>query len=339
MNALFRERYRCNPTELRRGVSAGDGAGSVVLRVPYHPPYAWKVMLGFLAPRAIEGLEEVQMEEVQMDGIRGEGGLYRRTISVASGDLSASRDGWVSVSCDEKTSSLRAEVSLSLVPVLGRVVARVKQFFDTACRPEDVERTLGAMTEICPGLRVPGCFDPFEMAARAVLGQQITVQAARTLARRLTEALGEKVTTPFQGLRRAFPTPRKLLLTDDETLGRLGIIRTRRNAIRALAELTLSGGLAPQADIEGQVRALKDLPGVGEWTAQYIALRALSWPDAFPHTDYAVKAAMRDFFLSETATPGEILERAEAWRPWRAYATMFLWRKHGEETQKRREQR
>jgi AraC family transcriptional regulator of adaptative response / DNA-3-methyladenine glycosylase II len=218
------------------------------------------------------------------------------------------------------------EVSLSLVPVLSRVVARVKRLFDTACRPEILERTLGAMTEICPGLRVPGSFDAFEMAVRAVLGQQITVQAARTLARRLTETLGAHVDTPFSGLSRVFPTPRKILQSDDATLGGLGIVRTRQRAIRALAELALNGGLEPRADIGEQIRGLKELPGVGEWTAQYIAMRTLSWPDAFPHTDYAIKAAMQD----TAATPGEILERAEAWRPWRAYAAMFLWREYGE---------
>jgi AraC family transcriptional regulator of adaptative response / DNA-3-methyladenine glycosylase II len=336
MNALFRERYRCNPTELRRGTPA-DGAGSVVLRVPYHPPYAWRAMLDFLAPRTIEGAEEVRLEEAPAEEGRagknriqtGPGGIYRRAVSVMSGDSSC--DGWFSVSNDENASALRVEASISLVPVLGRVVARIKRLFDTACRPEEVEGTLGAMTEICPGLRVPGSFDSLEMAARAVLGQQITVQAARTLARRLTEALGESVETPFPGLRRVFPTPRKILLAGDGALGGLGIVRTRQRAILALAELALSGGLEPRADIGEQIRGLKELPGVGDWTAQYIAMRALSWPDAFPHTDYAVKAAMKDM----ATTPGEILARAEEWRPWRAYAAMFLWRRHGEETRKK----
>jgi AraC family transcriptional regulator of adaptative response / DNA-3-methyladenine glycosylase II len=338
MNALFRERYRCNPTELRRGASEDD-AGSVVLRVPYHPPYAWRAMLGFLAPRTIEGLEEVHLGEVCLEEVRteedragknrtkeGSEGIYRRAVSIVSGD--ASFDGWFSVSNDERASVLSVEVSPSLVPVLGRVVARIKRLFDTACRPDEIERTLGAMTEICPGLRVPGSFDSFEMSARAVLGQQITVQAARTLARRLTEALGESVETPFPGLRRVFPTPRKILLADDGALGNLGIVRTRQRAIRALAELASGGGLEPRADIGEQIRGLKELPGVGDWTAQYIAMRALSWPDAFPHTDYAVKAAMKDV----AATPGEILARAEAWRPWRAYAAMLLWHRRGEET-------
>jgi AraC family transcriptional regulator of adaptative response / DNA-3-methyladenine glycosylase II len=319
MNSLFRERYRCNPTELRRGTPVGSE--SILLRIPYHPPYAWRAILDFLAQRSIEGLEEVRPEGAQPE--ENSSGFYRRAVSLTSGESSC--DGWFSVSNDEGTSSLRVEVSLSLVPVLSRVTARVKQLFDTACRPGDVKKTLGAMTEICPGLRLPGSFAAFEMAVRAVLGQQITVQAARTLARRLTEALGERVETPFPGLCRVFPTPRKILQSGDDALGSLGIVRTRQLAIRALAELALEGGLEPRADMGEQMRVLKTLPGVGDWTAQYIAMRALSWPDAFPHTDYAIKAAMTA--AQGAKNPREILERAEAWRPWRAYAAMFLWRK------------
>jgi AraC family transcriptional regulator of adaptative response / DNA-3-methyladenine glycosylase II len=316
MNALFRQRYRCNPTELRRGSVAG-GMESASLRLFCRPPYAWRQLLDFLAPRTIEGVEEVGKTD----------SVYRRVVELES--KGALHRGWVAVTWDEegsasaKTFVLKAEVSLSLVPVLSRVTARLKRLFDTDSRPEDVKKALGDMTEACPGLRVPGCFDTFEMGVRAILGQQITVKAAHTLATRLA-ALGERAETPFPGLYRFFPTPQKLLETDGETLGRMGVIRSRQRALYAFAEFALSGGLEPRADIEEQIRDLQKLPGIGEWTAQYVAMRALDWPDAFPHTDCAVKGAMGN------ASPGDILKAAERWRPWRAYATMYLWLGHGE---------
>jgi len=166
------------------------------------------------------------------------------------------------------------------------------------------------------------------MGVRAILGQQVTVKAAHTLTNRLTEALGENVTTPFTALNRAFPSPQRLQETDNDTLGRMGIVRTRQRALHALADFTLSGGLEPKADVEEQIDALKQLPGIGDWTAHYIAMRALKWSDAFPHTDYAVKVAMGN------QPSGDILRLAEHWRPWRAYATMYLWLNHGKHLQK-----
>jgi AraC family transcriptional regulator of adaptative response / DNA-3-methyladenine glycosylase II len=318
MNALFRERYRCSPTELRRGSvidNMGSDMESVSLRLLCRSPYAWRELLDFLALRTIGGVEEVKDS------------AYRRIVALESKGVS--HRGWVAVSWDERSSALaktfvlKAEVSLSLLPVLGSVMVRLKRLFDTDSRPEDVEKALGDVTEACPGLRVPGCFDAFEMGVRAILGQQITVKAAHTLVTRLA-ALGEKGKTPFSGLDRFFPTPQKLLEIDGDTLGRMGVVRSRQRALYAFAEFALSGGLEPRADIEGQIRDLQKLPGIGEWTAQYVAMRALDWPDAFPHTDYAVKAAMGN------APPADILKAAERWRPWRAYATMYLWLKHGE---------
>jgi AraC family transcriptional regulator of adaptative response / DNA-3-methyladenine glycosylase II len=284
----------------------------VSVRILCHPPYAWRELLNFLMPRAVEGVEEVKDS------------AYRRVAALRSkGDC---RKGWIAVSCDgdgaAENFALKVDVSLSLVPVLSCVTARLKRLFDTDSRPGEIRQVLGDMADARPGLRLPGCFDAFEMGVRAVLGQQITVKAARTLATRLASELGEKADTPFPGLYRFFPTPQKLLETSGDTLGRLGVVRSRQRALHALAEFALSGGLEPRADIEGQIRDLKKLPGVGEWTAQYIAMRALDWPDAFPHTDYAVKAAMGNI------PPGEILEIAERWRPWRAYAAMYLWLGH-----------
>ncbi len=305
MNALFRERYRCNPTELRRAGISGEESVGVRLRIPFTPPYPWEPMLDFLRLRAVEGLEEVAER------------TYRRVLSINSGI--STHTGWVEVGHDESRSALTVLLAPSLVPVLSRAIVRLKKFFDTDCRPEDVSAALGGMAGHLPGLRLPGCFDPFEIAVRAVLGQQITVGAARTLAGRLVAGLGEPVETPYPALHHTFPTPAKILEASTDTLGGMGIVRTRIRALRALAEAASAGGLEPRANVESQIEDLKKLPGIGEWTAQYIAMRALDWPDAFPHTDCGVKKAMPGM------APDDILKYAERWRPWRAYATMYLW--------------
>jgi AraC family transcriptional regulator of adaptative response / DNA-3-methyladenine glycosylase II len=175
-----------------------------------------------------------------------------------------------------------------------------------------------------PGIRLPGCFDPFEMSVRAVLGQQITVKAAKTLANRFAAALGEKIHTPFEDLYCTFPGPEEILNIKkpvENYLGALGITGARSRSIYALAEALSSGAitLSPRAGPEEETRKLLSLPGFGPWTVQYVGMRALSWPDAFPHTDYGIKKALAG------KTGREILARAEAWRPWRAYAAINLW--------------
>ena len=304
MNALFRERYRASPTDLRRKPSKKDAPLS--LRLPYSPPYAWSELLTFLRARAIEGIEEVTEN------------VYRRAVRLDS--EGKSYEGWIEAADDAANSNLRVTLSPVLIPVLARVVSRLKKLFDTDCRPEDVSSVLGPLADTVPGLRVPGCFDPFEVAARAVLGQQITVKAARTLATRLVAALGTGMEepSPFASLRRVFPTPEAILGASDDMLGGMGIVKTRMKALRALAEFSLSGGLNPKADIGRQIEDLKRLPGIGDWTAQYIALRALEWPDAFPHSDFGLKAATG-------MKPDELLKHAEKWRPWRSYAALYLW--------------
>ncbi len=248
--------------------------------------------------------------------------MYRRTVRVGAGE--SARLGWIAVHNLPDQNALAVTVSPSLVPVLPRVIARVKTLFDTEAAPQAMEAALSALGDMyLPGVRVPGCMDAFEMATRAVLGQQITVKAARTLATRIA-ALGDAVETPFPGLNRAFPSPQALLAlpgTIEDNLGPLGVIGARARSIAALAGALGTGALtlAPGCDPEKEIRTLQTLPGFGPWTAQYVAMRALAWPDAFPHTDYGVKKAL------EGKAPREILEMSEAWKPWRAYATMCLW--------------
>jgi AraC family transcriptional regulator of adaptative response / DNA-3-methyladenine glycosylase II len=204
------------------------------------------------------------------------------------------------------------------------VLAQVKHAFDLACDPAVVAAALGDLAQGSPGLRVPGSFDGFELAVRAVVGQQITVRGARTLLGRLVAAFGTDLAEPMRGGApgRLFPVPSRIAACDEGDLVRLGLTRARARTLAALARAIAAGGLelAPGSDVEATVRALDALPGIGAWTAQYIAMRALAWPDAFPASDLAVLKA-----LGETR-PARAIVRSEAWRPWRAYAVMHLWR-------------
>ncbi len=306
-NALFRVRYRLKPTDVRRTPEAVARA-ELVFDLAYRPPYAWDAHVAFLDARAIAGVESVAA------------GVYRRGVAVARDGVV--HRGWVSVARAGARHALRVTVSGSLSGVVPQVLGRIKRVFDLACRPGEVAACLGALAEREPGLRVPGAFDGFELAVRAVLGQQITVRAARTLAGRMARALGDQIASPFPQVSRAFPGPDRVAAADRDELGALGIAGARVRAIQALARACASGALAlePGVDVQRTIEALRAMPGIGDWTAQYIAMRALGWPDAFPHTDFGVRKALG------VTSPGRVLATAEAWRPWRAYATVHLWR-------------
>ncbi|HEX6363457.1 MAG TPA: adenosine deaminase, partial [Albitalea sp.] len=186
------------------------------------------------------------------------------------------------------------------------------------------DAALGALPGT-PGLRLPGSLDPFELAVRAVLGQQVTVAAARTLARRLVERFGEPVATPWPDVQRLFPSPEALAAAPVERIAELGIVRVRAQAIVALAGAwpDLAERLGPQRPPEPLIAALTALPGIGPWTAHYVAMRALGWPDAFLPGDVAVQKAMQRLF--GCASPRDAHAVAQAWQPWRAYAVLRLW--------------
>jgi len=180
---------------------------------------------------------------------------------------------------------------------------------------------LGVIANARPGLRVPGAFDGFEIAVRAILGQQVSVKAATTLAGRFVAAFGEAIETPFSFLTHLPVTAERVAQAQLQDIAKLGIVAARANSIITLAKSVASGALTlePHADVIDTIGRLKQLPGIGEWTAQYIAMRALSWPDAFPHTDLGIYKALGE------KRPQHVLRIAEAWQPWRAYATMQLW--------------
>lgn len=314
-NALFKNRYRLVPTALRRRKRA-EPASALTLTLSYRPPYQWDAILGFLASRAIPGVEHIDKAR------------YARAVALEGPD-GKTHTGWIRIGHLPKKNALELQASLSLLPVLPIVLARVRHLFDLGCDPQAVHQGLSAMNTLAPGLqtlgtRLPGSFDPFEMAVRAVLGQQITVSAARTLASRMVSHYGHPVPTGIAGLSHAFPSPQRLLALPgdiEDHLGPLGIIRSRARTLRALAQALAEHSLdfGPGAAPEEEVRKLLQLPGIGPWTAQYIAMRAMAWPDAFLPTDYGIKKALAPL------GPKQMTELAESWRPWRSYATINLW--------------
>ena len=316
-NSAFRARLRRPPSSIRReladGAEGGAGtpgveASAIRLRLDFRPPLAWEPLLRFLSDRAIPGVEEV-------DGAR-----YRRTVS------SGRQTGWLTVERHATRTALVATLSASLVSELMPVVARLKRLFDLDARPTEVDsalasdETLGPLVGVRPGLRVPGAFDGFETTVRAVLGQQVTVKGASTLAGRLVERFGTMVKTPFPRLHHAFPSPARVASASQAELAGLGLPGTRARSVLELAR-AVNGGLSLEGvgDRDGTLARLTALYGFGPWTTQYVAMRALGWPDAFPATDLALLKRLR------VSTGAASLARAEVWRPWRAYATMHLW--------------
>jgi len=312
-NAAFGAHYGLNPTQLRRqGAAPGAGAdGGHPVRLGYRPPLDVAALLGFFATRRIQGLEEV--EELAL----------RRTVRLAS--AASIYQGWLEARFDPARTQLLLRVSDGLQPVLAQLIARVRALLDLDADPAAINAVLHPFFPQGDGLRVPGALDGFELAVRAVLGQQITVAAARTLAERLVRQFGAPIATPWPGLHRLFPTPAALAAADGDALGSLGIVRQRQAAIVALARAVAGGdlSLSASADVDATTAALRQLPGIGDWTAQYIAMRALRWPDAFPAGDVALHKALGVQGVRQPARAA--LDAAQAWRPWRSYGVIRAW--------------
>jgi AraC family transcriptional regulator of adaptative response / DNA-3-methyladenine glycosylase II len=313
-NAAFAQHYQLNPTQLRRE-GAGPPAQGFAIRLGYRPPYDVSAMLGFFKKRAIDGIEFVKLDQ-------GDGALAR-TVSVDSS--SVTHAGWLATEFDANRHHVVLRVSDSLREVLPVVIQRVRATLDLDADPQAINTALHASFPNGDGLRVPGAMSGYELAVRAVLGQQITVAAARTLAQRLVQRFGEPIATPFAELTRLFPQPSVLAQAEGDALGQLGIVKQRQAAIVAIARavadkrLQLHGG----ADVEQTIEALKQFPGVGDWTAQYIAMRALRWPDAFPAGDVALHKALGVQGTSNAARAAQAA--SQAWKPWRSYAVVRAW--------------
>ncbi len=281
----------------------------MILRLAYRPPLHWESMLEFLSGRCTAGVEQV------------EAGAYRRTVRI--GDLR----GWVSVTADPARPALRVEASDSLAPERRALGTRLRALFDLDADPGAVaaalgrDRLLAPSVRRSPGLRVNGAFDAFEAAVRVVVGQQVSVRAATTVAGRIATALGEAVETPFPGLDRLPPNAEAVATAGEDRIARIGMPGARARTLLGLAAAIRSGDLRLErgADPDAVRDRMLALPGVGPWTASIVAMRALGAADAFPAGDLGVLRALGVKSIREAEA------RAEAWRPWRAYAAMHLW--------------
>ena len=317
-NAAFASHYGLNPTQMRRQPSRGSegNASPASVALPWRPPYDVAALLGFLAERQLPGVEHVQTGSVLG---------WQRTVRL---ELAGNTyTGWLSARFEPEAHRLLLNVSDRLHAVLPAVIWRVRALFDLDADPQAINTVLHPYFPTGDGLRVPGGFDGFELAVRAVLGQQITVAAARTLAVRLTERLGEAITTNDPTLNRLFPSPDALARVDASVLGEMGIVRQRQAALQGLARAVLDDqlDLGAHADVDRATQALVALPGIGPWTAQYIAMRALRWPDAWPVGDVALTKALGLPQHRGLPAQREAQRLSAAWRPWRSYAVIRTW--------------
>lgn len=319
-NAAIRQLYGCPPRELRRNKLPAESP--IRLTLPFSPPYDWTGMLDFLRPRAIPGIEVVEPKR------------YWRTVEIGG------VHGIVAVS-EGRNNSLCVEIRFPRIHGLREIVRRLRCLFDLSADPFTIRQhlaqdpSLGALLSRRPGLRVPGSWDGFEVAVRAILGQQVTVSAATQLAGRLVAELGQELSMHDlagvpSGLNAVFPRPVHLRRLDSL---RLGMPSARQRALQELARLAENDAHFFQigCSLEEATERLKRVPGIGDWTAQYIAMRILREPDAFPARDVALLRCCSTTFAARNFS--EMLHRADQWRPWRAYAAMHLWAADAEQKQ------
>ena len=301
-NAAFAKRFARTPRDVRGEPSGAADTGPLTLRLDYRPPYDWPHMLAFLAPRATPGVERV------------DGDTYLRVVSLdgASGVIRIRPHG--------RRDALQVEVSAPLIGSLMRLVARLRRQLDLDARPDVIvgclsrDRLLAPALARRPGLRVPGGFDACETAVRAVLGQQVSVRGATTVAGRLVQRFGAPLAAPADGLTHRFPEAGVLAAADPAEIASLGMPRARAETVRAIA-----GAMAGVEDADDPISRLREIRGVGDWTAQYVAMRALRDPDAFPAGDLVIRRVLGG------VTTAAARRMSARWRPWRAYAALALW--------------
>ena len=337
----FMTHYRLKPGQLRKTVRSSDlraeshlsnskkDASYCSVKLSYRPPYDSQWMLEFFHKRQLKNTEFIASQANDTPATW--------TFSLKSGTKLYA--GWLSAEFLADQPAVLLKVSDSLRDVLPQIIRQVRHLLDLDADPLAINAVLkdsfmtdkSELTSRFTGIRVPGCLNGFELAVRAILGQQVTVAAGRTFTQRLVDAFGSPIDTPFSGLTRLFPTAEALSAASGEALGQLGIVKQRQAAIVALARAVASGELSlhPGVNIDETMTKLCALPGVGDWTAQYIAMRALRWPDAFVAGDVALHKAMglqnQTPPLSPIKTAAAALETSQAWRPWRSYAVMRAW--------------
>ncbi len=315
-NDAFRKTYGRSPRELRRAGEVSELAGrtaTLTVRLPYRRPFDWRAVLEFFAARATPGVESVS------------GDTYWRTIT------SNDDHGVVQISPDRRDGYLSLTLHCVDTSALFETVQTAREVFDLDAPVSEIgsalssDRTLKALLRKNPGVRVPGAWDGFEITIRAILGQQISVKAATTIAGRIAEKYGVRLEHPGStiesGLCRIFPTPERLMRA---RLNNIGLVRSRAETIRRVSAAVVSGALQFDVAQDPQqfCESLMSIKGIGDWTAQYVAMRALKNPDAFPGSDLGLVKAIA---YPARVTPRELIGRAEEWRPWRAYAALLLW--------------
>lgn len=314
-NDVFQKAYQLTPSSIRKeGTRKASGDG-LTLTLNHRPPFDFSASLTWLQQRALPGIESV------------EGGQYRRLIAVNDDESPA----WLQLSVHPKQANT---LSLTLFGVphkqIKSMLTRLRRMFDLDANPEAIhaclaqDKRLNTAIRTQPGLRIPGAWDGFETAIRAIIGQQVSVAAAYTLTKRFVDRLGQAVPQPpHADLHRLFPTPRMVVEAD---MSGLGITQRRIDSIRAVAQALLEGRVDfnPHQPLDEWVKQWVALPGIGDWTAQYIALRALCHPDAFPAGDLVLRKALVE---TDGSLPSikQVTQTAEAWRPWRGYAALHLW--------------
>ncbi|RLA26610.1 MAG: 3-methyladenine DNA glycosylase 2 [Gammaproteobacteria bacterium] len=312
-NDTFRRTYGRTPRELRKSGDESERTAKLTVRLAYRKPFNWPAMLSFFAGRATPGVEVV------------EGDTYRRTISLQDGH------GVVEIRPDSRDGYLSLTLHSINTNALFETVQTAREVFDLDAPITEIntllanDKTLRKIQRKNKGVRVPGAWDGFELTIRAILGQQISVKAATTLAGRIAARYGEKLQLTGDSdeaeLNRIFPPAERLVRA---RFNNLGVLRSRVDTIRRVAAAVVSGDLHFDVaqDPDEFCTTLKSIRGIGDWTAQYVAMRALKTPDAFPGSDLGLVKAIEH---PERVTPKELLTRAENWRPWRAYAAMLLW--------------
>lgn len=311
-NDAFLKAYGFSPSRLRKNFKDGKIAAdkdTSTLLLTYRPPYDWQGMLDFLRVRAMSGIESVTEN------------AYSRTVRM--GDT----QGWIRVTHRPERHALQVEFVHTLLPNLPTLLAKIRNLFDLAARPDLInthlssDRTLRPLVKKNPGLRVPGSFDGFETAIRAILGQQVSVKAATTLSCRFAETFGQAYANAEEGLTHLSPLPEIIARAGIGDIAELGIVSARAKSIIGLAQAVIDGKIDFSAGQQPDafIKALQDIPGIGPWTAHYMAMRILRWPDAFPKEDIALLNRLGHI------KPAEAESMSQCWRPWRSYAVLHLW--------------
>jgi AraC family transcriptional regulator, regulatory protein of adaptative response / DNA-3-methyladenine glycosylase II len=339
-NAAFLHHYGMPPTRLRKASGAqanasnsaqGSSPSSFELQLGFRPPYDAQGMFAFWQQRQLDTMEFIAFSA---DSIKRNAPFSFKAAplqlmrSLCITHTGRSLQGWMHAAPDFEKCVLRVRLSDHLASALPLITQRLRAAFDLDADPAAIDTALSSSFKAGEGMRVPGGLDGFEIAVRAILGQQVTVAAGRTFTQRVLQTFGAPIQTPWPQVTRCFPTPSSLAQASPESLGALGIVKQRQAALIALSQAVANGTLnlnSPPQPLQ-VIEQLKALPGIGDWTAQYIAMRALRWPDAFPAGDIALHNALDLRGELSPLRRARLAEDAsQAWRPWRSYAVFRIW--------------